>query len=105
MYLSNDQLTWTQAVTERVWLEGIYSDTSLIWDGFAYAVGTGTNDTFRYAAVIWGGPGALQADGDNEINAIMGLRGDFTGNPAPEPGVLSLFGLALAGVAMRRRRR
>ena len=36
VYLSNDMVNWVQAVTERVWLEGIYSDTSLVWDGFAY---------------------------------------------------------------------
>jgi len=58
VYLSNDLITWTLAVTERVWMEGIYSDTSVLWDGFVYAVGTSTNETFRYASIIWGGPGA-----------------------------------------------
>lgn len=104
VYLSNDLLNWTEAVTERVWLEGIFADTSVVWDGFVYAVGTGSSSTFRYASVIWGGPGGLQADGDNEINAIMGLRGDFTGNPVPEPGTLVLSGLALAGLGATRRR-
>lgn len=96
VYLSNDLIHWEQAVTERVWLEGIYSDTSVLWDGFAYAVGTGSGNTFRYASVIWGGPGALQADGDNEINGIMGLRSDYTPVAhAPEPATLLLLGLAL----------
>jgi len=106
VYLSNDMINWTLAVTERVWMEGIYSDTSVLWDGFVYAVGTGTTDTFRYASIIWGGPGALIADGDNEINGVMGLRGDFTPPPGtvPEPGTLALLGLGLVLVAARRRK-
>lgn len=104
VYLSNDQINWTQAVTERVWLEGIYSDTSVLWDGFVYAVGTGTNATFRYASVIWGGPGSLHADGDNEINGIMGLKDNFTGNPTvPEPEIIGLLALALIGAGLSKR--
>ncbi len=72
---------WTAAVVERVWLEGFMANTGILWDGFAYAVGTGTSDTFRYASITWGGPGALIADGDNEINGIMGLGSNFEGNP------------------------
>ena len=98
--------TWTQAVVERVWLEGFMPNTGILWDGFVYAVGTGTADTFRYASIIWGGPGALIADGDNEINGIMGLRGDFTPPPAiPEPSTYALMALGLAGLAHVARRR
>jgi hypothetical protein len=108
VYLSNDMATWTQAVTERVWLEGIYSDTSVVWDGFVYAVGTGTSATFRYASVIWGGPGALLSDGDNEINGVMGLRGDYTPTqavPEPETYAMLLAGLGLLGFTARRRKK
>lgn len=107
VYLSNDMVSWTQAVTERVWLEGFNSDTSVVWDGFAYAVGTGTSATFRYASIVWGGPGALLADGDNEINGVMGLRGDYTpvaAVPEPETYAMLLAGLGLLGFTARRRK-
>src|SRR3990172_12072181 len=84
VYLSNDLTTWTQAVVERVWMEGFMSNTGILWDGFTYAVGTGTSNTFRYASVIHGGPGALINHGDDEINGVMGLTGNFTQN-VPEP--------------------
>ncbi|MHA1114487.1 MAG: hypothetical protein ACTSRY_08295 [Alphaproteobacteria bacterium] len=101
VYLSNDLITWTQGVVERVWLEGFQSNLGILWDGFVYAVGTGTTDTFRYASVIHGGPGALINDGDDEINGIMGLTEDFTPlNEIPEPAGLGF--LLLGAIAMRR---
>ena len=105
VYLSNDLVTWVPAVVERVWLEGYQSILGIQWDGFVYAVGTGTTDTFRYASIIWGGSGALQADGDNEINGILGTRADFT-PPVPEPETYALMlgGLALLGAVAKRRR-
>jgi hypothetical protein len=103
VYLSNGGAgdpttwTWTQAVLEKVWLEGFYPILGVKWDGFAYAVGTAGGGTFRYASVTWGGPGALISDGDNEINGVMGLRGNFTPVPTvPLPGA-AWMGLALLG--------
>ena len=45
IYLSNDRISWTQAVVERVWLEGFMTNLGIKWDGFVYAVGTGTSST------------------------------------------------------------
>ena len=100
VYLSNDQITWTLGVVERVWLEGFEPILGIQWDGFVYAVGTGTSATFRYASVIHGGPGALLRDGDNEINGILGTRADFT--QIPEPGTWALVVLGLGVLARRR---
>ncbi len=101
VYLSNDLSTWTQAVVERVWLEGFEPILGIKWDGFVFAVGTGTEDTFRYASVVHGGPGSLLDDGDDEINGIMGLESDFVPvDPnIPEPASLIIWSLlALMGI-------
>ncbi|MED5622450.1 PEP-CTERM sorting domain-containing protein [Ideonella sp. BN130291] len=105
VYLSNDQVHWTQAVVERVWLEGFQANTGIVWDGFVYAVGTGTDETFRFASIVHGGPGALINDGDNEINGILGTRGDFTPPPVPEPTTWALLLAGLAGLGWRQRHR
>ncbi len=109
VYLSNDKINWKQAVTQKVWLNGFNSISGILWDGFAYAVGTGTNDQFQYASIIWGGPGGLQADGDNEINGVLGLDADFNPNnpDVPIPAALPLLasGLAAMGVIGRKRRK
>ncbi|MFQ5609812.1 MAG: hypothetical protein ACE5F8_06030, partial [Woeseiaceae bacterium] len=64
VYLSNDRTNWFQAVTERVWLEGFMPNLGILWDGFAYSVGTPNNSSFRFATITWGGPGAVRRDGD-----------------------------------------
>jgi hypothetical protein len=109
VYLSNDQVNWIQAVTQKVWLEGYLTNTGILWDGFVYAVGTPSGDVFRYASIIWGGPGGFLSDGDNEINGVMGATRVFQPPPRiPEPSTLSLLSGALAALALagrfRRRR-
>ena len=103
VYLSNDMTSWTLATTERVWLEGFQPNRGILWDGFVYAVGTGTADQFRFVSIIHGGPGALQRDGDNEINGVMGLTEDYTPppNPVPEPTTWTLACLAAVVLAAR----
>jgi hypothetical protein len=104
VYLSNDLINWSAAVTERVWLEGFMANTGILWDGFSYAVGTGSDTTFRYASVIHGGSGALINDGDNEINGILGARRDYTPpTDVPEPASLGL--MLMGGIALLLRRR
>ena len=76
VYLSNDRVSWTQAVTERIWLEGY--TTSEVYDGFVYTVGIQGGGSFRYVSVIHGGPDALVRDGDNEINGLLGLQKDLS---------------------------
>jgi hypothetical protein len=105
VYLSNDLTNWTQAVVEKVWLEGFMTNTGILWDGFTYAVGTGTNNTFRYASIIHGGPGSLIQDGDNEINGVVGLNSNFTPSTVPDVGTtFGLLALACGAMSSFRRR-
>jgi hypothetical protein len=69
------------------------------WDGFVYAVGTGTSDKFRYASIIHGGPGALINDGDDEINGVLGLDVNFRPPSVPDSGSSwTLAAIALVGL-------
>jgi len=98
VYLSNSPTgPWTQAEVKRVFLEGYFSNTGILWDGFCYVVQAQGGGSFRYASIIHGGPGALISDGDDEINGLMGLP--FV----PAPSTLALLGLS--GLVAGRRRR
>ncbi len=98
VYLSNSPTgPWTQAEVQRVFLEGYQANTGILWDGFAYVVQAQGGGSFRYASLTNGGPGALQHDGDDEINGIMGLP------VVPAPAGAALLGLG--GLLIGRRRR
>jgi hypothetical protein len=111
-WLSNDpnaaDAGWTQASLVHVYGDGWSSDPLDISDGFVAVYQLPSMATFRYVSVTWGGPGAIQRDGDNEIDAVGGLDfqgGGIGGGSAPEPGTLALLGLGLTGLAAMRRRR
>ncbi|MEZ6101666.1 MAG: putative Ig domain-containing protein [Pirellulaceae bacterium] len=86
-YLSRDRVNWVEAEPQRVWLEGWHENLGIIWDGFAYVVGTPDNTPFRYVSVIHGGPGALLSDGDNELNAVAAVGEDFQPVPLLTPTI------------------
>ena len=97
---------WTLAVVERVWLEGFQPILGIKWDGFVYAVGTGTADTFRYVSIIHGGPSALINDGDDEINGVLGLNSDFNPTVPESSTVIAGATVLMMGLgAMKLRRR
>jgi hypothetical protein len=102
-WLSNDPNAatgdWVQAQLTHVYGLGWSPDPN-ISDGFV-AVYTLPNpsDTFRYVSVTWGGPGAIQQDGDNEIDAVGGLTAQGTGvGTVPEPATLTMLGTGLLGL-------
>ena len=94
---------WTQAVLTHVYGAGWSPDPS-ISDGFV-AVYSLPNpaQTFRYVSVTWGGPAAILRDGDNEIDAVGGLRnGSGVNSTTPEPATYALMGFGLAGLGLFR---
>jgi hypothetical protein len=113
-WLSNDPNAadgaWTQAFLTHVYGYGWEDDSTSISDGFVavYSLPDPTA-TFRYVSVTWGGPGAIVRDGDNEIDAVGGLKADDTGvgDTVPEPSTYASLGggLAVMLVALRRRKK
>lgn len=112
VWLSNDPDAadggWIQATLNHVYGAGWSADPN-VSDGFVAVYGLANNATFRYVSVTWGGPNAVIQDGDNEIDAVGGLtvagcglndtRPECLSN-VPEPGSLSLVGLAMLGLVV-----
>lgn len=94
----NDASSWVQAKYTRVFLEGFHSNLGIKWDGFTYVVTTPDKSLFRYASIMHGGPGALQSDGDDEINGMLGLQA------VPEPGTYAVLGLGTLLLLKRRKK-
>lgn len=107
-WLSNDPNAadggWTQASLTHVYGAGFSPDPNIA-DGFVAVYQLSGGQTFRYASVSWGGPGAVLRDGDNEIDAVGGLTSEGGGVKVPEPSSLALLAAALLGLGLRRRQR
>ena len=117
-WLSNDpnaaDNAWTQAQLVHVYGGGWSPDPNIA-DGFVALYQLPGGQTFSHVSVTWGGPGAIQRDQDNEIDAVGGLtiagcgvndtRPECRTPTVSEPGGLALFGLGLLGLAMLRLRK
>ncbi|MEO7513783.1 MAG: T9SS type A sorting domain-containing protein, partial [Gemmatimonadaceae bacterium] len=62
---------WVLATLDKVYLEGW--NASWIAYGFTTVWRLGGGQTFRYVNVVSGGVGAIQHDGDDEIDTVIGL--------------------------------
>lgn len=108
VWLSNDanatDAGWTQAFLDHVYMQG-WSPNPNIADGFVGVYKLPGGATFRFVSVTWGGPGALQHDGDNEIDAVGGLTatGVGVGPTVPEPASVLLMGSGIGGLFLLRR--
>ncbi len=107
---TTDDAAWTRAFLDHVYLQGWSPDPN-ISDGFVAVYRLAGGATFQFVSVSWGGPGAVNRDFDNEIDAVGGLN--FTGGCVtcsnegviPEPATLLLFGSGLVGIFVWRLRR
>lgn len=95
---------WTQASLVHVYGAGWEADPT-ISDGFVAVYQLPGGGTFSHVSVTWGGPGSIQQDNDNEIDAVGGLTEGGTGVGAPEPASALLVGLGLLALGAARRKR
>ena len=108
-WLSNDpnalDAGWTQASLVHVYGAGWEADPT-ISDGFVAVYQLPGGGTFSHVSVTWGGPGSIQQDGDNEIDAVAGLtQGGGGVGGVPEPASALLVGLGLLALGAARRKR
>lgn len=68
---TNGETQWVRAFLVKVYLEGWHP--GWIADGFTTVWQLPSGQTFRYANVVAGGPGALVRDGDDEIDTVIGM--------------------------------